>query len=100
MKYKWSTSEIEKLFYRARIVIDDKFGGKPGTRCGGHDHDNKHNVNRKRKHKKQSRNYRKLTESRNNLKHFTGILYCIQFLIFDCIFYTKNIQIFQNGSHQ
>eukprot|EP01084_Bolivina_argentea_P014364 26816_1 len=72
MKYKWSRSEIEKLFYKAHIVIDDKFdsalqqtfGGKPGTRWGsGHDPNIK---NKKQQHKKQSHT---LQKSREQLKH-------------------------------
>eukprot|EP01084_Bolivina_argentea_P284011 486595_1 len=43
MKYKWSRSEIETLFFKSRIVIDSKFdtalqqtfGGDPGPRWKG-----------------------------------------------------------------
>merc|ERR1712228_98557 len=43
MKYKWSRQEIEALFFKARVVIDEKFdmalqqtfGGDPGPRWKG-----------------------------------------------------------------
>ena len=43
MKYKWSRQEIETLFFKARVVIDEKFdvalqqtfGGDPGPRWKG-----------------------------------------------------------------
>eukprot|EP01083_Nonionella_stella_P013592 38244_1 len=43
MKYKWSRQEIETLFFKARVVIDERFdkalqqtfGGDPGPRWKG-----------------------------------------------------------------
>lgn len=54
MKYKWSRQEIETLFFRARVVIDEKFdmalqqtfGGDPGPRWKGGGGVNKRNWQR------------------------------------------------------
>eukprot|EP01083_Nonionella_stella_P175865 613794_1 len=54
MKYKWSRSEIEQLFFKARVVIDSEFdmalqqtfGGDPGPRWKGGGGVNKKNWRR------------------------------------------------------